>query len=192
MRSSTIDRIVGLLATAGYQPLTKPLEISSVRFEFAAALLGGDRVLDLVIIVDTSRESHARIRQKLEGLSRALDVVQSRRPLTAILVGPKLSASLLQLISRVCRVLVVDDKSDSNIDNQIQKSLAVLLPLSLPQPTSAMADPFAELSDQFENPLNDARATDLWAAAKVGVAEVESHLRAWIEKPLQAIAERPK
>ena len=191
MSSTTIERVVSLLKTAEYQQLTK-LEISSIRFEFAAALVGGARVPDLVILVDTRRESAARIRQKLEGLGRALDVVHSRRPLTAILVGPRPDAGTLQIISRACRILVVDDKSSTNIDKEIQEALAVLLPLGLPRPTSAIADPLGELSDRFRSPLDDPRTKDLLAAAKVGAAEVESHLRAWINRPLEAIAQRPK
>jgi hypothetical protein len=43
--SETIERVLELLIGAGYQRLTKPLEVSSVRFDFPLRLSGGSAFL---------------------------------------------------------------------------------------------------------------------------------------------------
>src|SRR4051794_6193468 len=86
----SVTRVVDLLGTVGYRLIEhdKPVTVASVPFEFDAFLVGSDRANDLVVVIDTLVEPEPRIRQKVQGLSRALDVVGSRRPLTVILVGP--------------------------------------------------------------------------------------------------------
>lgn len=87
--SQPVIRIVDILTSARYRHLKAPLTIASVSFEFAALLVGSDRANDLIVVIDTLVDGEVRIRQKVEGLSRALDLVASRRPLTVVLVGPR-------------------------------------------------------------------------------------------------------
>jgi hypothetical protein len=89
-QSQPVTRVVDILTNAGYRRRAAPVTVASVPFEFAALLLGSDRANDLIIVIDTLVDDEVRIRQKVEGLSRALDLVASRRPLTVVLVGPRL------------------------------------------------------------------------------------------------------
>src|SRR4051812_29556324 len=84
-----VQLAIDLLCEAGYQLLELPLRVASVPFEFTAVLCGGSgKALDLVIEVDMIEEKPTRVHQKIDGLARALDMMQSQRSVTAVLVGP--------------------------------------------------------------------------------------------------------
>src|SRR5208283_941183 len=86
----SVEEVITFMTAAGYRKLGLPLTVASVPFDFAGALVGTERASDLVVVVDTVDEKEEfSVRRKIEGLSRALDVAGSKRPLTAILVGPK-------------------------------------------------------------------------------------------------------
>ena len=80
-------------------------EVANVEFSFTRALRGSDgRSLDLIILVDTTTgdfgdRNAGRVRQRVEALSRALDVTGSRYVVTVILMC--LSACVLQKIIRL-------------------------------------------------------------------------------------------
>ena len=74
-QNQPVTRVVDILTNAGYRQRTSTITVASVPFEFAALLLGSDRANDLIIVIDTLVDGEARIRQKVEGLSRALDLV---------------------------------------------------------------------------------------------------------------------
>jgi hypothetical protein len=118
-----------MLEEAGYDLVEQPL-VAGIPFEFAA-MLAGSGSLDLVAIVDLALDSDVeRIRRRIEGLARALDLVKSRRSLTVVLVGPRPEQSLIQAIAGVARVLTVGSPGDKD-DASLRDSLAVLLPLDL-------------------------------------------------------------
>lgn len=75
-------RVVDLLTAAGYRLRETPVTVSYVPFEFPALLVGSEHSLDLIVVIDTLAESEVRIRQKVEGQSRALDLAASRRRLS--------------------------------------------------------------------------------------------------------------
>jgi hypothetical protein len=81
------ERIVAFLLAANFRSLQTPVVIAGVKFDFAAVLVGTESMPDLVIIADTTEEKDDRLRTKIEGVARALDVVRSKRPLTVILAG---------------------------------------------------------------------------------------------------------
>ena len=88
-----VKGIVKRLVAAGYEPLPTPFRVASIDFEFTAALRGSEgRGLDSVLVVDTATGEHgdrdaARVRQRVEALSRALDITGSRYLLTVISCG---------------------------------------------------------------------------------------------------------
>jgi hypothetical protein len=94
-----------------------PFQVASVRFDFTAVLQGQKgRGFDIVLIMDTSAGEHgdksgSRTRQRIEALSRALDVSGSRLVLTAILAGAPLPTADVEAIARICRVLTVEARS---------------------------------------------------------------------------------
>lgn len=176
-QGSPIERVTSLLTTAGYRPLSMPLTIGSVPFEFAAALLGPNRAPDLVLVVDTIDEKEGRVRQKITALSRALDVIGSRRPLTAILTGPRPQSSTIEALGRVCRVLPVGTPVGTDADATLHDSLAVLLPLKLPEPTDSVADPMGELSRQVPADIDATVKKAVMLRASQGSEAVEGALR---------------
>src|SRR4051812_14749840 len=103
--SAAVQRVVDRLDGAGYAVLDQPVAIGGIPFEFSAMLVGRHS-LDLVIVADTLADpDHERLRRRLNGLARALDVVGSRRTLTVVLVGPRPPAPVMHALADVARVL---------------------------------------------------------------------------------------
>ena len=129
--SQPVDRVIQRLAASGYAELEQPVKIGGIPFEFAAILARRDS-LDLVVVADTIAErDHDRIRRRVEGLARALDVVGSRRTLTAVLVGIRPAPTVTKALARVARVLAVGTPTGDRAEQALDDALAVLLPLAV-------------------------------------------------------------
>lgn len=168
-----VEEIVRLLInSADYRKLEMPITVASIQFQFSAALVGTDRIPDLVIVADTNEELEQRIRQKILALARALDVVGSRRPLTVILVGPRPSTAMLNAVSRVSRVLPVGTDFGTDTDQTLCDWLSVLLPLQIPPPAETIDDPLSQLRQCPAVSGGGAVAEDLISAASLGAEHV--------------------
>ncbi len=182
-----IERAVAILQEAGYRPAPQPIRVASTEFEFDA-VLSAERSLDLIVIVDTAIADEKRMRRHLQALSRALDVIGSRRTLTAVLVGPEPRPQTLQALARSCRVLPVGVLAGPKQDDVLKDWLAVLLPLQLPSLEEAQGDWRAEL----ESRLNDVAPSE-WRpfvqASDGGAKAVQETLRARIDNALAAALE---
>jgi hypothetical protein len=84
-----VDRVAEVLAGARYRRVRTPLEIANLKFDFPIAFVGTSPSPDLVLVADTAFDDERRILKKMEGIARAMDVVQSRRPITVVLTGPR-------------------------------------------------------------------------------------------------------
>jgi hypothetical protein len=188
-QNQPVTRVVDILINAGYRHRTTPVTVASVRFEFAALLLGSDRANDLIIVIDTLIDGEERIRQKVEGLSRALDLVTSRRPLTVVLVGPPPRPTIVEALARVSRVLTVGTPTGDNADRFLADALAVLLPLSLPDASEAVVDPLGEVRRQLPTDIDQDAIVRLFAAAPSGTEAVQEALRELLEAPLDLDSE---
>jgi hypothetical protein len=177
-----VDRVAEVLAGAGYRRIAVPLEIAGLRFDLPAAFVGGSPSPDLVIVADTAFDQEKRILQKLEGVARAMDVVRSKRPLTAVLAGPRPSSAVLDSMSRVCRVLPIGTILEADADATLRNWLAVLMPLRLPEPNAGIADPLAEIAGQLAG--LDPDVASLVELAPEGAAAVQSRLHSLISEPL--------
>jgi hypothetical protein len=182
-----IERVIAILMGEGFRPIDRTLTVASVPFPFAAVLLATGKAPDLVVVVDTVEDNELRIRQKLEGLGRALDVAGSRRPVTAILVGPKPSELTINAVSRVCRVLPVGTPVGPDANRQLRDWLAVLLPLRLADPNAAIADPIGELAAELPDSLDLNLRTALLNAAAQGTVHVRRVLAAALAVPLEDV-----
>jgi hypothetical protein len=182
--ASPVERIVSLLTAADFRQLGGPIIVAGVKFEFDAVLLGTESTPDVVVVMDTTAEKDDRLRTKIEGIARALDVVRSRRPLTAILAGPRPTTATLDAISRFCRVLPVGTLTAGNEDQALKDWLAILMPLTLPQASSAVADPMGELLNAADtsNPV----LKDLLLAAPRGAEEVRKEFHKLVKQALDA------
>lgn len=148
--SPLVNAIHARLLKAGYKDLSTPFKVANVEFSFTKAMRGSDgRSLDLVLLVDTAtgdygdRQAH-RVRQRVEALSRALDVTGSRFVVSVILAGATLTDSIDQL-SETCRVLQVEaislnesgEPENANAALLLDDRIRVLLPLNLPEESPA-------------------------------------------------------
>lgn len=181
---NTIDRVSAILKSAHYKELAKPFAISSLPFEFAAAFIGNERALDLIVVVDLFVEKdEARLVQKIQSLGRALDLAESRRSLTAVLVGTGLDTASLEAISRICRVLPVGTPSDDpTIDQFLRDWLAVLLPLPIIEGVAALADWQSELMGQLGAGERTSFFGTMIDAAHQGSESVEKVLASRVQK----------
>lgn len=172
-----VERVVEILEGAGYRQLGLPLVIASVPFDFAAALVGTGHAPDLIVVIDTMKDSDARTRQKIEVLGRAMDVAGSRRPLTAVLTGPRPAEPTLAAIGRVCRVLPIGTPIGLGADRLLHEWLSVLLPLELPDTDEAGATTISELAQYLPSGLEPSVITPLLEAAPHGTRAVQAALR---------------
>jgi hypothetical protein len=148
-----LEAVQQRLRSAGYASLSTPFKVAGVEFAFTGAMRGRDgRALDLVILVDTTTgdfgdRDGVLVRQRVEALSRALDVTGSRYVVTVILVGAALAEDV-EALTETCRVLRVegialDDQgypADEISGRQLDDRIRVLLPLTLPVPLAETHD----------------------------------------------------
>lgn len=144
-----IRAIQDQLRQGGYEDVSTPFRVAGVDFEFTAAMRGqGGRALDLILLFDTTTGDFGdrdadRIRHRVEALSRALDVTESRLVITVILAGAPLRGKI-EALSETCRVLHVEalsiDLAGKPVDELTRSRLAdrirLLLPLYLPRPVA--------------------------------------------------------
>lgn len=159
-----------------------PLAVAGVKFEFDAILVGTGQMPDLVLVVDTTTEREDRIKTKIESLARALDVMRSKRPLTTIIAGPRPSTSVLESISKVCRVLPLGTLTGDDDGAALENWLAVLMPLTLPNASESIADPMRDLLASVD--AKDPIIADLLAAAPRGPDEVREQFHKQVSQPL--------
>lgn len=193
MSALLVGGLVKRLESAGYARLATPFRVASVDFEFTAALRGSDgRGLDLILIVDTATGEHgdrdaARVQQRVEALSRALDITQSRYVLTVILAGAALQGDV-EALSATCRVLSVGsislDANDKPVNavaaEALDDQIRVLLPLDVRpnerEETSANGDTVSELLATLPKSLDEELVRGLAAASLNGEMAVTEAL----------------
>ena len=169
--SPPVDRVISLLAEGNYEALPQPVAVAGIPFEFSAVLAASSS-LDLIVVVDTVAESDAAsLRRRVEGLSRALDLVESRRPLTVVLVGPEPSADLQLALTRTARVLIAGVPEN---DRALREAIAVLLPLEIKTATE-MPESWRSARTKLLDAHPD--AAELVAAARFGPEAVSDAAR---------------
>ncbi len=172
--SPVIRAIRKRLHEVGYTDLPTPFKVAGVEFAFTGAMRGSDgRALDLVLLIDTTTGAHGdrdgdRVRQRVEALSRALDVTGSRYVVTAILAGAVLAEGM-DALSETCRVLQVEgmnlDDQGNPIDEvaagQLDDRIRLLLPLKLPESVDQVANGSGSALEQLARALPASSDTTL-------------------------------
>lgn len=171
-----IETVLGVLETAGFERLPTPLVVAGSAFDFDAAVKGTGVSNDLVVLA-RSRTAPRRLVRLLAGLSRTLDQVESRRPVTLILLGEPPDASTMADLERQARVLTIESREPD--PNQVRQLVAVLMPLELPSARSRGKDPLTEVADLLGSSLSKEHQA-LIEAAKVGPEQVRESLRRYI------------
>ncbi|MCB1463795.1 MAG: hypothetical protein KDJ90_15565 [Nitratireductor sp.] len=185
--STPIEGVVEILTGSGYRRLSSPLSIAGLSFEFPAALIGENPSPDLVLVADTAFEADTRILRKVEGVARALDVARSKRPLTAILVGPRPTAAVLDAMTKVCRVLPTGVIRPDDTSGLLQNWLAVLLPLALPEPSQNVTEPLESIVHRSDD--LDEGIIEIMALGAQGVDAVQARLHELLNTSLEPASE---
>lgn len=143
--TTPVERVSAILESAGYRRLPRPLSIAEQTFNLPAAFVGSDRSSEHVHVADTAFEKEARILRIVEGIGRALEIMHSRRPVTLVLAEPRPEAEVIDALAKVCRDLPIGTVIDDDPATALKNWLAVLLPLTLPEPGEGIADPLAAI-----------------------------------------------
>lgn len=194
--SPIIEAIRQRLRDAQYDDLPTPFRIAGVEFQFTGAMRGRHgRALDLVLLVDTTAgdfgdSDGARVRHRVQAMSRALDVTGSRYVLTVVLAGAALPSDM-ELLAETARVLHVDTLplgADGTPDlRRLEDSIRVLLPLSIPQASTDEQDGTAQeqLEKALANTVDGGTIDAIMAAAEHGEEAVTAVIAGLIDAALQ-------
>ena len=173
-----------LTQEGGYRPLGKSIKIGSQSFDFTYVLVAGVRANDLVIVIElTGASDDAQITRSVLAFTRALDVLGSRRSVTAVLTSGQADTDLVNSINRVCRVLPVGAPSGPMAEELLRDWLAVLLPLKSPTPVVHLADWKAGLEKQLEYTNEENAVGRFMQLAEEGKESVEAALALGISTP---------
>ncbi len=189
---STSDHVVDILVReGGYRALPQPFKIGSQSFDFTSALIAGDRANDLVIVVELKGgAADDLVTRRLLALTRALDVLHSKRPVTVVLTTGQPSSEAVKSISRVCRVLMVGNPVGPHALDAVRDWLAVLLPLTQPAAADVMLDWEADLRRTAAATAGGPLMEALIAAAPQGQESVELVLSNRINGAVRPVLER--
>lgn len=176
--TTTSERVVEILVQQGkYRELPQPMKIGSLSFEFDRALVAIERANDLVIVIElkggTSDEAVIR---KVLALTRALDVLKSKRSVTAVLTSGQASPETVQSISRVCRVLPIGTPAGPKAADAVRDWLSVLLPISQPATIETLVDWTGDLHREIPKTAAGSLADLLVEMAPLGKQAVEDVL----------------
>lgn len=181
-----VDKVLSVLEDSGFERLPSPLVVAGSTFEFEAAARGTIYSHDLVVVSMSSCDP-SRLVRLVSGLSLTLDQVASRRPVTLVLLGESLKASIRSQLERQARVLEVG--SDEPSEGEIREVLAILLPLDLPTSSNQGRDAMAEIEVVVGTRWSDEHRA-LAAVARAGPNAVRDALREYLEDGALGVIDR--
>jgi hypothetical protein len=182
--ASAAETVLSVLEDAGFERLPKPLVVAGSTFEFDAAARGSGLSHDLVVVA-SELSSPRRLVRLVGGLSRALDQVESRRPVSVVVVGPALDAATTMDLERHARILTIGSEAPN--PNEVRSAVAVLLPLTLPDASSQGRDPLAEVAHAIGPSLSDDHRAFI-EAARLGSDAVRETLRRYVASAVEGDA----
>ncbi|KPH86132.1 hypothetical protein GLUCOINTEAF2_0202986 [Komagataeibacter intermedius AF2] len=176
--TTTSERVVEILVQQGkYRELAQPVKIGSLSFEFDHALVASERANDLVIVIELkSGTSDEALIRKVLALTRALDVLKSKRSVTAVLTSGQALPETVQSISRVCRVLPIGTPVGPKAADAVRDWLSVLLPISQPATVETLVDWTDDLRREIPKAAAGPLADLLVETAPLGKQAVEDVL----------------
>lgn len=186
MSAPLVQAIQTRLRAAGYVDLSTPFKVAGVEFAFTGAMRGIEgRALDLILLVDTTTgdfgdRNGLHVRQRVEALSRALDVTASRYVVTVVLAGAVLAEGI-EALSETCRVLQVEGVPlndhgmpvDAAAVLQLDDRIRVLLPLTLPVATVETTDGNGSALEQLLRALPSSTNKEILEAAMLASIDGE-------------------
>ena len=179
-----------LTKEGGYRPLGKPIKIGSQSFDFTHVLVAGEKANDLVIVLElTAASEDPKVTRSVLAFTRALDVLGSKRSVTAVLTSGQADNELVNSISRVCRVLPVGAPTGPMAEEMVRDWLAVLLPLKSPPPVEHLADWKSSLERRLEDTDDEQVVERFVQLAEGGKGAVEAALALEISKLADQVLE---
>lgn len=188
--STPVGRVAAALEDAGYQRIANGLQVGELKFQFPAAFVKAKSSAELILVADIASESETQLTRKVDGVARALDIASSTRSLTLVVTGPRPSASALESMGRVCRVLPTGNITGDDGDQVLKNWLAVLLPLSLPQPESVVGNSMARIHAAAQS--LDETTRKLIDVASLGEGAVSKELYSIIDTAAVQAKEKTK
>lgn len=188
--STPVGRVAAALEDAGYQRIANGLQVGALKFQFPAAFVKAKSSAELILVADVASESEMKLTRKVDGVARALDIASSTRSLTLVVTGPRPSTAALESMGRVCRVLPTGNITGDDGDQVLKNWLAVLLPLSLPQPESAAGNSLARIHVAAKN--MDESTRRLIDVASLGERAVSKQLYSIIDAAAVQAKEKTK
>lgn len=177
MTDTTVESVLQVLADADFERLPKPLVVAGSSFDFDAAVKGTGVSHDLVVLATAGTPARHLVRL-LSALSRTLDQVESRRPVTLVLLSDTVDAPTMTSLEQHARVLTID--GDAPDPSQIRRAIAVLLPLELPTQQSAGRPPLTVVAEKIGDTVSGEHMKFL-EAAQVGPDKVRDWLRRYVD-----------
>ncbi|WP_156409355.1 hypothetical protein [Mycobacterium sp. Root265] len=175
---TAIESVLEVLTDADFERLPKPLMVAGASFAFDAAVKGTRTSNDLVVVA-TNETPAPHIARLLSALSRTLDQVRSRRPVTLILLGLNANTQPMASLEMHARVLTIASASPDV--HEIRRAIAVLLPLTLPDRTSSGEPPLTVVARKLGSSLSDEHKQFI-DAAQIGPNAVQERLRRFIDE----------
>jgi len=189
---NTAEQVVDILKKEGhYRELPKPFKIGTLSFEFTSALIATEKANDLVIVIDLRSDvaDEGAVR-KVHALTRALDVVQSRRSVTAVLTQGQASSETVHAMSRVCRVLPIGTPVGQNASDLVRDWVSVLLPLKTPESVETMVHWEADVRKLLSKEVATDFIDDVFKKAVSDKGAVEAVLRDRLMVPIETVVEQ--
>lgn len=136
-----------ILLESGYTPHDEPLRVVDLSFRFDSVLTGPNEQNTLVLVVQQDQPDIDSVHRRLIRLTRALDRVGSRRPITLVLIGLYSDPFKLERLNELARIITVTPDSK---EDEVTKLLGPLLPLEIPQPVESLFDIREELYNRLK------------------------------------------
>jgi hypothetical protein len=172
-----VQLVLKELKAVGFVELETPLRVAGAEFEFEATAVGTGVSHDLVLVA-TEATAHERLVRLTEGLSRALDHLRSRRPVTLIYIGDAPSLASQDQLERSVRLLLIRAHEPNEV--QVRQAIAVLMPLALPTDQGNGKEPISEVLEALGSSATDEHR-NLIQAAQGGADEVRRALKEYID-----------
>lgn len=175
--ASGVHLVLKELKAVGFAELEMPLRLAGLEFEFEAAAVGTGVSHDLVLVATEAFEL-PRLVRLIEGLSRALDHLESSRPVTLIYIGEPPSLASQDLLERNARLLLI--RTNKPDEAQVRQAIAVLMPLALPAEQGNGKEPIGEVLKALGSSAT-VEHLSLIQAAQGGPEEVRNALKDYID-----------
>jgi hypothetical protein len=171
-----LETVQQVLEEAGYHAVPMPLVVAGTSFDFDAALIGSGSSQDLVLIGGISTDAE-RLVQLVSGLNRSLDRVESRRPVSLVLLGERPDPASITSLEAAARVMTVNDPDPTQ--DEVALAVAILLPLRLPATAEVAVAPLDDLRSRLPSTITDVE-DEIISTAVVGADQVAEALRRYV------------